>query len=189
MHRGALVLVITLAVGMGASAAGGPCSAATRPAAWTPVVLGYPYARSCPGAGIADVVDRWGMYACNCTSYVAWALAANNQRVDWFIAGAMNAWNWPHVARLAALRVDRRPAPGTVAVWPSLAPPFGHVAYVTGVNRDGTIDVAEYNYPGPGGANTFTFDVRSLVSTSGATFIHVPRVAQRPSALKSSPRR
>ena len=122
------------------------------------------------------------MYACNCTSYVTWALVANHQRIDWFVPGAMNAWNWPHVARVASLRVDRVPAPGAVAVWPALAPPFGHVAYVIGVHGDGTIDVAEYNYPGPRGGNTYTFDIRESVGTAGATFIHVPPVgSHRPS--------
>src|SRR5438132_14097931 len=65
-----------------------------------PIVHGYPYAHRCPGDGLADVVDRWGMYACNCTSYVAWALSANHQRIDWFIRGSMDAWNWPNVARI-----------------------------------------------------------------------------------------
>lgn len=189
MRLGALVVVVALAAGTPASPAGGPGAAASRSAAWSPVVFGYPYARSCPGAGIADVVDRFGMYACNCTSYVAWALSANHQRIDWFIPGAMNAWNWPHVARLAGLRVDRAPAPGAVAVWPFLAAPFGHLAYVTQVNRDGTIDVAEYNYPAPGGVSTFTFDVRSLVPTWGASFIHVPPAARHSSHLSPSLRR
>src|SRR5659263_156975 len=70
-------------------------------AARAPIVYGYPFTAHCPGAGIGDVVDRWGMYACNCTSYVAWALSANHQRTDWFIRGSMDAWNWPHVALLA----------------------------------------------------------------------------------------
>src|SRR4030088_2802752 len=60
------------------------------------IVYGYPYASRCPTAGYGDVVDRWGMYMCNCTSYVAWALGANGQRTDWFVRGAMNAGNWPH---------------------------------------------------------------------------------------------
>jgi len=140
-----------------------------------PIVRGYPYAAACPGAGVRDVVDRWGMYACNCTSYVAWALQANGQEIDWFIAGAMNAWNWPHVAMLAGLRVDRSPNVGSVAVWPHLAKPFGHVAYVTAVPAPGFIDVAEYNLPGPNGKQTFQFDARARVTVRGALFIHVPR--------------
>lgn len=141
-------------------------------AAHTRVLYGYPYAPHCPAAGVADVVDRWGMYECNCTSYVAWALQANGQRIDWFIRGAMNAWNWPHVAQLSGIAVGTTPAAGAVAVWPHQSPPFGHLAYVSAVERNGTIDVGEYN------ENVFQpylFDVRRGVSVRGATFIYVPR--------------
>lgn len=148
--------------------------AASARAGTGPITVGYPYAARCPAAGVADVVDRWKMYACNCTSYVAWALVANGQRIDWFVAGAMNARNWPHVARLGGLRVDRVPAVRSVVVWPNLAPPFGHVAYVTGVHGRDRIDVAEYNLP-VFGRQTFAFDTRDDVSTRGALFIHVPR--------------
>jgi surface antigen len=152
---------------------GAVCAPAT--AARTPIVYGYPYAARCPGAGIGDVVDRFGMYECNCTSYVAWALSANEQRTDWFIRGSMDAWNWPHVALLAGLTVDRAPAVGSVVVWPQVARPFGHVAYVTGVHADRTIDVAEYNFPGTRGGDTFAFETRSFVRAGDAVFIHVPR--------------
>jgi surface antigen len=87
----------------------------------------------------------------------------------------MNAWNWPHVARLSGLRVDREPTVGSVAAWPHLAKPFGHVAYVTGVRGQGLVDVAEYNLPGRHGRQTFRFDRRDAVSTAGAVFIHVPQ--------------
>src|SRR5205809_1128626 len=118
-------------------------------------VYGYPYAARCPAAGVADRVDRWRMDMCNCTSYVAWALQANGQRIDWFIPGAMDAWNWPHVARLARFRVGRGPHVGAVAVWAKLAPPFGHVGYVTAVDPDGGFDVSEYNFPPASGARPF----------------------------------
>ncbi|HZT90510.1 MAG TPA: CHAP domain-containing protein [Gaiellaceae bacterium] len=149
--------------------------AATRP---QPIIYGYPYASRCPGAGLAHVVDRWGMYACNCTSYVAWALSANGQRIDWFVPGAMDAWNWPNVARAAGLVVDRIPRRGAVAVWPHVAPPYGHVAYVTNVDPDGRVDVAEYNFPLLG-SRTFMFDTRTEVTTAGAVFVHVPRALNR----------
>jgi surface antigen len=136
------------------------------------VLYGYPYA--CPTGGIADNVDRWGMYECNCTSYVAWALSANGQRTDWFIRGAMDAWNWAHVARLAHIRVGTKPRAGAVAVWPKLSPPFGHVAYVAAVDPGGRIDVAEYNFEPASGYEPFVFDVRRDVSPRGATFVYVP---------------
>ncbi|HUZ80686.1 MAG TPA: CHAP domain-containing protein [Gaiellaceae bacterium] len=161
------VLVVSLV-----PAAGAQTASARTPAR---IVYGYPYAASCPGAALGGVVDRWGMYVCNCTSYVAWTLSANHQRTDWFIRGAMDAWNWPNVALVAGLTVDRLPAAGAVAVWPEIALPFGHVAYVTGVGPGQAISVAEYNYPAPNGLNTFGFETRSYVSPGDAVFIHVPR--------------
>jgi surface antigen len=114
------------------------------------------------------------MYACNCTSYVAWALTANGQRTDWFVAGAMDAWNWPHVARLSGIDTGTQPRVGAVAVWPKLSPPFGHIAYVVAVHADGTFEVGEYNLPGKGYA-PYTFDLRDEVRRGGAEFIYVPK--------------
>jgi surface antigen len=136
------------------------------------VVYGYPYADRCPVAGLADAVDRWEMDECNCTSYVAWALEANGQRTDWLIAGAMDAWNWPHVAQLAGLATGTTPRVRAVAVWPHVSH-FGHVAYVTGVGPDGRFSVAEYN--APGGLAVFGFDQRRGLTAAGAVFIYVPR--------------
>jgi surface antigen len=170
--RSVVASIVVLAGFALGSASGTPAEPARASPAQA-IVNGYPYASRCPGAGIADVVDRWGMYACNCTSYVAWALSANRQRVGWFIRGAMDAWNWPHVAELSLLPVDRSPSIGAVAVWPKLARPFGHVAYVTGVDPGGRFDVAEYNFPD--GLHAFVFDSRTNVSNRGVIFIHVPR--------------
>ena len=116
------------------------------------------------------------MYACNCTSYVAWALTANGQRIDWFIPGAMNAWNWSHVASLAGIPSGPTPRVGAVAVWPRLARPFGHVAYVTAVHGDGTFDVAEYNLGRRFGFPPYTFDRRAgLEPDDDVVFIYVPK--------------
>jgi surface antigen len=139
------------------------------------VVYGYPLATRCPDAGVAKAVDRYGMFACNCTSYVAWALAANGQRIDWFVRGSMDAWNWPNVARRAHIRVGRAARVGAVVVWPKLAPPFGHLAYVTRVESGGRFDVAEYNFDSDNPAAAFSFDTRTGLAPGGATFIYVPR--------------
>lgn len=132
---------------------------------------GYAYARVCPGAGRRDAVDRWKMNTCNCTSYVAWALAVNGLRTDWFVAGSMDAWNWPNVARRAGIRTGDRPRAGAVAVWPEWGR-FGHVAFVTAVHADDSFDVAEYNRPG---GVKFGFDRRTRVSPDDVTFVYVPR--------------
>jgi surface antigen len=139
----------------------------------TVAIYGYAYGPRCPSAGAAHVVDRWGMYACNCTSYVAWALQQNGQRVDWFISGEMDARNWPRVAQLSRIAVGRQARVGAVAVWPRLSPPFGHVAYVTAVRPNGRFDVAEYN--SPLNSLPFAFDRRYDLAPAGASFIYVPR--------------
>jgi surface antigen len=164
---GRLLPILALALLVAASARAAGATATRRP-----VVSGYPYASRCPEAAEAEVVDRWHMYACNCTSYVAWALHANGQRTDWFIAGSMDAWNWPNVARRKGLRVDSKPHVGAVAAWPKLARPLGHVAYVTRLHDDGTFDVAEYNFPNA--RAHFRFDLRTHVDRDGASFIDVP---------------
>ena len=150
---------------------GGAQAAASKPRL---VVMGYPLSGQCPAAGIADAVDRWEMNACNCTSYVAWALDVNGQRVDWFVPGAMDAWNWPNVARRAGLVVGSTPRVGSAVVWAQLSRPFGHVAYVTRVHAGGTFDVSEYNLGPRFGHRPFTYDARRDVSPRGAVFIYVP---------------
>jgi surface antigen len=132
---------------------------------------GYPYARQCPGAGVRDAVDRWKMNTCNCTSYVAWALAANGYRIDWFVPGSMDAWNWPNVAARRGIPVGRRPRVGAVAVWPEWGR-LGHLALVTGVHPDGNFDVAEYNRPG---GVRFGFDRRFDVRAEDVVFVYPPR--------------
>jgi surface antigen len=132
---------------------------------------GYPYARECPRAGVGDAVDRWKMNTCNCTSYAAWALAANGYRIDWFIPGSMDAWNWPNVAARSGIPVGRRPRVGAVAVWSEWGR-FGHLAFVTAVHPDGTFDVAEYNRPG---GVRFGFDRRFDVRREDVVFVYPPR--------------
>jgi surface antigen len=136
-----------------------------------PIVTAYPYASLCPAAGFNnDKVDRWNMYACNCTSFAAWVLDRNGQRTDWFVAGEMDAHNWPSVARRKGLATGNTPRLGSIAVWPDLVPPWGHLAYVTRLDGDGRFDVAEYNLLVP-----FRFDRRTEVSLAGVTFVYVPR--------------
>jgi surface antigen len=145
-----------------------------------PITVGYPYAARCPAAGVAKRVDRWDMFMCNCTSYVAWALQANGQRIDWFVRGAMDARNWPNVARRAGFRIVHLPKVGDVAVWPALGKPFGHVAYVTAVAENGRFVVGEYNLPSPRGLTRFAFDLRTTAVTRGVVFIAVPRTTSKP---------
>jgi len=160
MRRAVVVALLLAALSPAGTAAGSAL-----------VIGGYPHARSCPQAGRADRPDRWGMDECNCTSYVAWALARNGYRTDWFVPGEMDARRWATVARQAGIPVGSTPRRGSVAVWPWWKR-FGHVAFVTHVRADGTFDVAEYNEPD---RVRFGFDKRTGVSRRGVTFVYVPR--------------
>ncbi len=157
----ALLLLPVLLVGLGSAVSG----AASK----GPAILGYPYGRQCPAAGLENTYDRWAMSTCNCTSYVAWALDANGRRVDWFAPGKMDAHNWPRVARDAGIPTGSTARVDAVAVWPNVTPPYGHVAFVTAVHTDGSFDVAEYNLQ-----RKYRFDARYRVSAVGVTFIYVP---------------
>jgi surface antigen len=149
----------------GAAAAGGGAGAIAP----FPVTVGYTYAAACPAAGYADGVDDWGMYECNCTSYAAWALARNSQRVDWFVAGRMDARNWPSVARAHGIATGSAARVGAIAVWRYAAPPYGHLAYVDAVSADGRFFVAEYNL-----LRRYSFDRRGWLSPRGVVFVYVP---------------
>ena len=92
----------------------------------------------------------------------------------------MDAKNWPSVAHAEGLRTGSQPRVTAVAVWPGLAPPYGHIAYVTAVHGDGTFDVAEYNLPSWNGANTYVFDRREHLSARGVSFVYVPNVVVAP---------
>jgi surface antigen len=182
---------VALSLAVASTAAGSTGARAASPARLpdahpaTVVTSGYPYARDCPLAGAANVADRWQMDECNCTSYVAWALERNGRRTDWFVAGRMDAKNWPTVASAAGLRVGRLPAVGAVAVWPDEAPPFGHVAYVTGTHRGRFFDVAEYNLPSAGAKSTFAFGTRhGLLADDEVIFVYVPRRPLPPTPAK-----
>lgn len=136
----------------------------------------YPYRNNCPQDNLryvdhytnhGQIVGRWGL-VCQCTSYAGWK-AYERWRVGIFYWG--DAKSWAHRARAIGYRVDRNPAPGTIAV--STDGPFGHVMWVESVNANGTINLSEYN-------NTYSaashlpgdFGFRKNVPTYGLQFIH-----------------
>ncbi len=120
-------------------------------------------------------VDPWGFYWGQCVSYAAWKVRTttgwSNFQNQTNGVHFGNAVNWGAAARSIGVRVDTSPSVGSVA-WRTSGY-AGHVAWVTAVHRDGTIDVSEYNFQVPGG-----FGTRSHVnwSAGGSTgfdgFIH-----------------
>jgi surface antigen len=132
---------------------------APRPSPVQPVIKGddYPYKDSQPDALGGD---RWGFYARECTSFVAWRI---NQLGVHFTNGMSgpkgnpdrndpvfgDAGNWANHAKKLGFRVDNKPSVGAIAHYgPNafLAGPSGHVAYVAQVNGNGSIVIEECNW-------------------------------------------
>jgi surface antigen len=121
----------------------------------------YPYAADTSGDS-----DEWGFTKRQCVSYVAWRLAQvgrpiDNERDHWG-----SALDWDDTAKRLGYGVSTRPSVGAVAQWNAgehsaywsgasassdgtfVAGAAGHVAWVTAVYSDGSVQVAQYNGTG-----------------------------------------
>jgi surface antigen len=94
--------------------------------------------------------DPWRFYKGQCTSFAAWALRSRVGVSDFtnYYKGPRwsHAMYWDNVARSVGIPVTGTPRAGAIAVRNSGT--FGHVAFVTKVNANGTFEVDEYNYNG-----------------------------------------
>lgn len=91
-----------------------------------------------------SVLDDWGEYNRECTSYVAWMLHSVN---GFEMPFSDDAFNWGARAKSLGYIVDSRPALGSV-YW-TYNP--GHVAWVESISSDATaVTIEEYNYAGTG---------------------------------------
>lgn len=124
----------------------------------------YPYRGS-----TTSVVDLWNFYSLNCTSFCAWRLN-NNNGVDFHnhYGGVQwgNAKNWDDAARQLGIPVNNSPNVGSIACWNRGT--YGHVAWVSNVYSDGTIDIEEYNYGG-----RYQYGTRHLSASDPDDFIHI----------------
>ena len=127
----------------------------------------YPYGDDYLYKGQTTGVDKWNFYIGQCTSFAAWAL---NSRVGIAFSNSYrnvhwgNAANWDNAARQAGVSVTSTPRAGAIAVRNSGT--FGHVAFVTKVNTNGTFEVDEYNF---GGTSRYSHRTTS-VGTGSAYF-------------------
>lgn len=118
------------------------------------VSTGYPWASDTTGGH-----DPWGFTMRECVSYVAWRLDRVGRPIH-TRQGWGSASGWDDVARRRGVTVTSRPAVGSVAQWNAgessrfisgsargtfTAGSYGHVAWVTGVYSDGSVQVAQYN--------------------------------------------
>lgn len=111
---------------------------------------GYPYASAPYPCWNASCVDPWGLYYRECVSYVAWKLNATGHGVKGF-GGAGNAGDWPSTAAGYTSQTRGVPHVGDAAVIPYGGNfPYGHVMFVESINGDGSINISEYNFAGPG---------------------------------------
>ncbi|MCA9330344.1 CHAP domain-containing protein [Candidatus Saccharibacteria bacterium] len=108
--------------------------------------------------------DPWRYDVRNCTSYVAWRV---NQEFNINIGGWGNASQWGVAATNAGYLVDNSPRVGDVAFWHGY---YGHVAFVTQVNGDGSVNVDQYNKAGTG-----VFSQESRIWANG--YIHLAPAA------------
>ncbi|MEI6228937.1 MAG: CHAP domain-containing protein [Candidatus Saccharibacteria bacterium] len=100
-----------------------------------------------------EVPDKWGMFARQCVSYVAWKvhqsyLNRTSDRDMPYWGGIGNAYEWPDNAIAAGIPVSSTPSAHTVGA--VKGDPYTHqgqhVVWVESVNSDGTINISQYNY-------------------------------------------
>ncbi|GAA2365353.1 MULTISPECIES: CHAP domain-containing protein [Streptomyces] len=90
--------------------------------------------------------DGHGYYRASCVSFAAWAIRSDSlpRSASPDFLGDARAWKAPRTTTTS-------PRVGDVAQWAAHhagAGAQGHVAYVTAVHKDGTVQVHEYNWRG-----------------------------------------
>ncbi len=129
-----------------------------------PAITAYPWA-----ADQTNGNDPYGMTKRQCVSYAAWYLNSHGTPFGYKTRGPKgvatfgNATTWDAAARVAGFTVSTRPVAGSIAQWHSYesstwtypggwssmsAGSAGHVAIVTAVNGDGTVNLAQFNMNG-----------------------------------------
>lgn len=101
---------------------------------------GYPTAWAT--APMNSIVDNWGMYSRQCTSYAAFRVYQAYGNMPYW-GGFGNAWEWTRNANNYGIPNGSTPKPGSVAVLYDGG--YGHVAWVDSVQPNGTITIDHYN--------------------------------------------
>jgi surface antigen len=140
-----------------------------------------PWPNVCPDPG--GTVDEWGFCARNCTSFVAWRMHQAGIRFFNTLTGPGDARlgdaaRWAERLDSIDWEVNGTPAVGAIAHWNATdgVGVAGHVAYVTGVNADGSVVVEDYNWNRQG-----TYGTRSIAKAF--RYIHPPSVPGKPTAF------
>jgi surface antigen len=127
---------------------------------------------------VPDVGSVAGGLARECVDFAAWRMRQLTPGFDssnpffgtWYVLGHGKLWG-PSAAA-AGYTVDRSAKAGDIAYWDNGQ--WGHVAFVTAVHEDGTVDLEEYNWviPGGGGASDYSYHTRTISSAEPAGYIH-----------------
>lgn len=133
-----------------------PASAATKQT--TSTSTAYAGGAAAGIAGFYSGVD--GYPAGQCTAFVAGILQAEGiPSSQWAYLGNGNAWGANAAARGVA--VNQTPTAGSVAFFG-----YMHVAYVTSVNGNGTVNIIEGNFNGQ------SYNARTISASEAAGYIH-----------------
>jgi surface antigen len=101
-----------------------------------------------------SMVDSWGMGNRECTS---WASLKVWEKYNYSTYGFGDAREWVHSAMARNVPFGDTPRINSVAVDTSFSP--GHVMWVENINKDGTLNVSEYNHtPGEYSERTISHD-------------------------------
>lgn len=132
-----------------------------------------------------DSIDPWGYFTRECVSFVAWRM---NVQMGWkpgeswkFSAATVgllgNASTWGPRLAAKGYKVDSNPTPGAIAWWGGAVNNGvqtginGHVAVVSKVNSDGTVDIEQYN-----GTPPYAYSTMTIPTNSPTGYIHVADV-------------
>ena len=122
---------------------------------------GYPYVGGWVGGtgGFSPLVDPWGFYYQQCTSYVAWKVYDSGKNMPTWgrMYASANARDWPSFTS----NKGSEPRKGAAAVMTSGV--YGHVMYVEEVYGNGRIRVSDYNLGFDGLYRTYDRSASGLV--------------------------
>jgi uncharacterized protein YraI len=123
-----------------------------------------PFAYPWPGLGADDwVSDDHGYYEGECVSYAAWAVRSESHSHSPDLLGNANQWN-SHGIPVGNAR------PGDVPMWDgdrNGAGDLGHVAFVSAVFNDGTVQITEYNW-----FTAHGYDSRRIATSDPSRYLH-----------------
>lgn len=124
--------------------------------------------------------DPWGYALRYCTSWVAWALHDRNGFEMPHAIG--DATYWKPVLNSAPYNypANQTPAIGAIAWFSGI----DHVAWVSNLNPNGTVQIEEYN--NPAGSGAYYSPPRSITASS-AWYIHVKDLSSNPPPTPSTP--